>query len=45
MSKLESKNIINMIKDNNSLPMYDLINDTILLIPHDKIYNNFTIWV
>lgn len=42
MSKLESKNIINMIKDNNSLPMYDLINDTILLIPHDKIYNNFT---
>lgn len=42
MSKLDKSDIISMIKDKNSLPMYDVINDTILLIPHNKIYYNFT---
>lgn len=42
MSKLDKINITKMIKDKNSLPMYDLINNTIIMIPNDKIYYNFT---
>ena len=30
-----------MIKDKDSLPMYDVINNTIILIPESKIYYNF----
>ena len=42
MSKLDKSDIIKMIKDKDSLPMYDVINNTIILIPHNKIYYNFT---
>ena len=42
MSKLDKISITKMIKDKNSLPMYDLINNTIIMIPNDKIYYNFT---
>ena len=41
MSKLDKKEISKMIKDKDSLPMYDVINNTIILIPESKIYNNF----
>ena len=41
MSKLDKNAIINMIKEKDSLPMYDIINDTIILIPESKIYHNF----
>ena len=42
MSKLDKISITKMIKDKSSLPMYDLINNTIIMIPNDKIYYNFT---
>ena len=41
MSKLDKKEISKMIKDKDSLPMYDIINNTIILIPESKIYYNF----
>jgi hypothetical protein len=42
MSKLDISDIVKMIKDKESLPMYDVINNTIIMIPHNKIYYNFT---
>ena len=42
MSKLDKISITKMIKDKNSLPMYDLINNTVIMIPNNKIYYNFT---
>jgi hypothetical protein len=42
MSKLDKITITKMIKNKDSLPMYDLINNTIIMIPNNKIYYNFT---
>ena len=42
MSRLDKMTITKMIKNKDSLPMYDLINNTIIMIPNNKIYYNFT---
>ena len=42
MSRLDKFTITKMIKDKNSLPMYDIINNTVIMIPNSKIYYNFT---
>ena len=44
MSKLDKSDIIKMIKDKDSLPMYDVINNTIILIPHNKKFYNRWNW-